>query len=1057
MYALYPDIVSSHCPAMPVIEQQCQHEHREKEPDEAPSLGPFIYDSVDTFACPAEMSDGEAPADDEDDRPREARDERLKREACSLEHMMLHDRKNPFCEHCCRGRMLRRYCHRHRAAPDDADVPYERADEFGRIIEADNIFPSAESRGMNGEQCALVVRDRFSGVSLVYPQTSRDEDSNYESLKHFAGHALSGKTDTVFCSDTAQELTNAASRLCWVMDPSAPNYWPHNSFLERDVRTLKELSRPSHIQAGFHKRLWTLTLDYVAKARSFFAPAPIAEHEKGTDIEKLKEGKTRWHVATGSEFEGPKYPLGALIFYRAKSDGMAEPTTRPGLFVGWNLSPGLRYRGNLLIVDYEAARTRAHLHWVPKIIHQKETFLPPIEHVEFPLARAARTALYDMTDVDMVLKRDEFEKSLVEGVLPYDVFIDAYPVEDKPSPPGHAYITNQRIIKHGLTHGCSGCANGHSRHSAECRARFDAIYGTRSGVPPTPATVPPTPAAVPPTPAAVPPTPAIEPLPFEEEHTPDDESDGYPSPSPADADPMDFDLVPECPPASPGDDVLPAAVTRQLPRNEVLSREDALQAIRKEFQGIASMGTWDWDSVAEESSVKRDALNRGETIHLADLLAICSEKHVELEPAYRQLKGRVCYRGDAARTESGNIALYQTLSASPASIVAANAIICFGLMRGCKVSTADAVKAYLQSDLNSLCATWVRLPKEVWPETWFDKQGNPLYKRPVVQLRRSLYGHPEAGSHWQEHLEAALVSMGGQKIPEFPSTFVFPDFGGLALVVYVDDFVLAGREEWHQSFWDALSKKVQIDDIGDLGRFLGRHHSTVKVGDEETFAFDMRAYAQDIVTDYLRLSGGKKLKQVKTPFFASGDIESDGARGELADRASSILMKMMWLARLARPDLLRVTTWLATKIQKWCTGCDVALYRALCYIESTKSHMLTGYVNDDDGDVFVEHFVDADLCGSPDDCYSTSGAWIQLSGKSTSFPLCWVSKKQTAVSRSTTESETVALASGLFEEAIPLAELFSTLLQRFAPQAIPRNCATSRESSRSILHPLRNS
>ena len=67
MYALYPDIVSSHCPAMPVIEQQCQHEHREKEPDEAPSLGPFIYDSVDTFACPAEMSDGEAPADDEDD------------------------------------------------------------------------------------------------------------------------------------------------------------------------------------------------------------------------------------------------------------------------------------------------------------------------------------------------------------------------------------------------------------------------------------------------------------------------------------------------------------------------------------------------------------------------------------------------------------------------------------------------------------------------------------------------------------------------------------------------------------------------------------------------------------------------------------------------------------------------------------------------------------------------------------------------------------------------------------------------------------------------------
>ena len=67
-----------------------------------------------------------------------------------------------------------------------------------------------------------------------------------------------------------------------------------------------------------------------------------------------------------------------------------QATTKPGFFAGWHLAPGLRYRGNLLIVDYEAVRTRAHLHWIPKVIHQKETFLPPIEHVEFPLARAAR-------------------------------------------------------------------------------------------------------------------------------------------------------------------------------------------------------------------------------------------------------------------------------------------------------------------------------------------------------------------------------------------------------------------------------------------------------------------------------------------------------------------------------------------------------------------------------------------------------------------------------------------------------------------------------------------
>ena len=52
-------------------------------------------------------------------------------------------------------------------------------------------------------------------------------------------------------------------------------------------------------------------------------------------------------------------------------------------------------------------------------------------------------------------------------------------------------------------------------------------------------------------------------------------------------------------------------------------------------------------------------------------------------------------------------------------------------------------------------------------------------------------------------------------------------------MVYVDDFVLAGKEEWHQRFWDDLSKVVQIDDVGDLGRFLGRHHSTVRVEGKE--------------------------------------------------------------------------------------------------------------------------------------------------------------------------------------------------------------------------------
>lgn len=69
----------------------------------------------------------------------------------------------------------------------------------------------------------------------------------------------------------------------------------------------------------------------------------------------------------------------------------------------------------------------------------------------------------------------------------------------------------------------------------------------------------------------------------------------------------------------------------------------------------------------------------------------------------------------------------------------------------------------------------------------------------------------------------------------------------------------------------------------------------------------------------------------------------------------------------------------------------------------------------------------AGLRGDEQDCYSTSGGWIQLTGAATQCPLAWISKKQSTVARSTTEAETVALNFVLFEEGLPLLELFKVL------------------------------
>ncbi len=90
-------------------------------------------------------------------------------------------------------------------------------------------------------------------------------------------------------------------------------------------------------------------------------------------------------------------------------------------------------------------------------------------------------------------------------------------------------------------------------------------------------------------------------------------------------------------------------------------------------------------------------------------------------------------------------------------------------------------------------------------------------------LEKALYGHPESGAHWEKHLTEAVKAIGGQAVPDHPSTFWFPT-ERLLMNVYVDDLLLSGPEEHHDAFWAKLRKSISLDDPEPLDRFLGRRH-----------------------------------------------------------------------------------------------------------------------------------------------------------------------------------------------------------------------------------------
>ena len=117
--------------------------------------------------------------------------------------------------------------------------------------------------------------------------------------------------------------------------------------------------------------------------------------------------------------------------------------------------------------------------------------------------------------------------------------------------------------------------------------------------------------------------------------------------------------------------------------------------------------------------------------------------------------------------------------------------IAFGMLPGHKTTTCDAVQAYIQSELKSKDPTWVVIPPELQPPSWRGK-----YKKPCCRLLRSLYGHPEAGAHWQKHLHDVLVNiMGAVPIPTHLSSYMLPN--GLHLTVYVDDLMISGPAQLH--------------------------------------------------------------------------------------------------------------------------------------------------------------------------------------------------------------------------------------------------------------------
>ena len=142
--------------------------------------------------------------------------------------------------------------------------------------------------------------------------------------------------------DEAEELEQAAHQVGFTPETSLPNRWPRNALLERDIREEKECCRSVHLQSGLPYEYHTYSFPYACLSMSFDRPA-LADSTK-----------TQWEALTKTKFDGKRLFFGQLVYYRKKhpTKRTLEPNMAPGLFVGWRIDPGLRYRDVVKVLDY---------------------------------------------------------------------------------------------------------------------------------------------------------------------------------------------------------------------------------------------------------------------------------------------------------------------------------------------------------------------------------------------------------------------------------------------------------------------------------------------------------------------------------------------------------------------------------------------------------------------------------------------------------------------------------------------------------------------------------
>jgi Reverse transcriptase (RNA-dependent DNA polymerase) len=331
-------------------------------------------------------------------------------------------------------------------------------------------------------------------------------------------------------------------------------------------------------------------------------------------------------------------------------------------------------------------------------------------------------------------------------------------------------------------------------------------------------------------------------------------------------------------------------------------------------------------------------------------------------------------------------------------------VLSLAAKEGRKVGTADVGMAYLNAKIGK--PVYMRIDKrlaqmlvELYPDDYSLDSDGCIY----VKLEKALYGCVESAKLWYDEVSSTLLGLGFVRNPHDICVFNMDRNGHQVTVcLYVDDLLMTSIDEADID-WIVSELRKKYDTVtlntGSIHSYLGQTFDFSSPGE---VSVSMEGYIRDVLD-----SSGVKGYRATPAGLDLYDIDEKlppldkGAQNDF----HSLVMRLMFLAQRARPDILTPIAFLSRRWGKATSEDKGKLDRVLMYLNSWPDLKM---ILACESELRVYGYVDASFAVH-NDMKSHTGSVISLGRGAVNVS----SKKQQLMTKSSTESELVGLSDQL--------------------------------------------